>query len=256
MNARIAGGECRGIAAAGHRDRRDAGSEPLPPLPDLPEEADPLTVLRDVIARALEPGDCYVSFSGGRDSSGTLALAADIARERGLPLPIPVTLRFPRESHEREDDYQDLIVSHLKLDDWVRIDVLDELELIGPVARRTLRRHGLLFPFASFTMVPLLEAASGGRLVIGMGQSDFFSYWRLSRLADVFLGKRRPNRHDLGQLAYALAPRALRTAMVARQPLLQMPWLRPEAAREGRRAMARPRGRGTAPLRHRPQGRA
>src|SRR3954447_6345446 len=154
------------------------GSETLPPLPSVPKGTGPLTLLREVVAQALEPGDCYVAFSGGRDSSGTLALAVDAARERGLPLPVPVTLRFPRESHVKEDDYQAQIVSHLKLDDWVRIDVLDELELIGPVARRTLRRHGLLFPFASFTMVPLFEAASGGRLMIGMGQSDFFLYWR------------------------------------------------------------------------------
>jgi asparagine synthase (glutamine-hydrolysing) len=84
--------------------------------------------------------------------------------------------------------------------------------------------------------------------MIGMGQSDFFAYWRLSRLADVFVGKRRPARQDLGPLAYAVAPRALRTAMVARKPLLQMPWLRPEAAREGRRAMARRMAE--APLRY------
>jgi hypothetical protein len=214
------------------------GSEPQPPLPEVPEGIDPRVILRDVFARALEGGDCYVSFSGGRDSSVTLALATDVARERGLPQPIPITLRFPDHSAGHEDDHQELVVSHLGLDDWVRIDAGADLELLGPVATRTLRRHGLLFPCNSFTMVPLLEAASGGRLVLGMGPSDFFSYWRLAKLADLLQGRRRPRLGDLQLAAYALSPRGLRTRMVESNRAVQLSWLRPEMAERTRHALA------------------
>jgi hypothetical protein len=215
------------------------GTEPQPPLPDLPEGALPLPILRNFLARALEGGNCYVSFSGGRDSTATLGLAADVARERGLPQPIPITMRFPAYSGKNEDEIQELVVSHLKLDDWIRLDFEDELELIGPIAQSAMLRHGLLFPASSHTMIPLGETIGRGRLVLGIGQGDFFSYWRLAKLSDVFLGKRRPTVRDAGLLAYALLPKAVRTAHAKRHPMLEMPWLRPEMAREARQATAR-----------------
>src|SRR5687768_13796753 len=64
----------------------------------LPEESRFRTA-REALEQAVLVGlmrpPCVVSFSGGRDSSAVLAIAAHVARREGLPLPIPVSLRFP-----------------------------------------------------------------------------------------------------------------------------------------------------------------
>ena len=55
------------------------------------------------------------------------------------------------------------MVAHLQVRDWLRLDVDGELDAVGPVARRVLRRHGLLWPFNVHFHAPMLEAARGGR---------------------------------------------------------------------------------------------
>ena len=48
---------------------------------------DPLEALEAAVRPALERSPCVVSFSGGRDSSAVLAVATQVARREGLPLP-------------------------------------------------------------------------------------------------------------------------------------------------------------------------
>jgi hypothetical protein len=191
--------------------------------------AGPREALADALEPALESGHCLVSFSGGRDSSAVLAVAVDTARRRGFPDPVPITLRYPDAPGAQEDRHQEAVVRHLHLADWQRIEIRDELEAVGPVAQAVLRSHGLLFPGNAYAMRPLLERARGGTLVLGMGSSEFFLFWRWAGLADVLAGRRRPRRGDLRTLAFGLLPPALRVPVARRAaPPLAMPWLRPE----------------------------
>jgi hypothetical protein len=66
---------------------------PLDPLP--PEGPTPRAALEELLAEELARQPCFVSFSGGRDSSALLATALDVARRRGLPEPAAFTLRYP-----------------------------------------------------------------------------------------------------------------------------------------------------------------
>jgi hypothetical protein len=66
-----------------------------------------------------------------------------VARREGLPEPIPATLRFPEASDTDEDDWQEQVVRRLGCGDWTRLEFTDELDLVGPVARRVTATEGL-----------------------------------------------------------------------------------------------------------------
>lgn len=215
------------------------GIDPRPPLPSLPPSVTPLDVLGDLLEPALATGRCLVSFSGGRDSSATLAIATETARRRGLPDPLPVTFRYPDAPAAQEDDYQELVIRHLRLDDWERIEIRREFEAVGPIAQQTLARHGILFPSNAYTTVPILDRAGGGVVVLGVGPSDFYAYWRFAALADLLLGNRRPRRSDLKLLGFGAMPRPARATLIRRSgALTPLPWLRPAAADRVIREMA------------------
>ncbi len=127
----------------------------------------PLEALERRILPALERPPCLVSFSGGRDSSAVLAVAARLARRNGLPAPVPATLRFRGAERSAEDEWQEHVVAHVEVADWVRIEAEHELDCLGPVATQALRRHGLLWPPNAHFHVPLLQAAGGGSLLTG-----------------------------------------------------------------------------------------
>ncbi|MDA0179868.1 asparagine synthase-related protein, partial [Solirubrobacter phytolaccae] len=180
-----------------------------PPTP-LPAGGVPATALE---AAVRVDGPCFVSFSGGKDSSAVLAAATHVARREGLPDPVPLTLRAAHEPHSHESDWQERVVAHLGLGDWVKIEVGDELDAVGPYARRVLERHGLLWPFNTHFHLPLLERAAGGTLLTGVGGDEL---WSSSR-AQVLRRRRR---------ALAYAPFALRRAVLARREPIAYPWLR------------------------------
>lgn len=106
----------------------------------------PRQALEDVLTEALAAPPCFVAFSGGRDSSLVLAVAADVARRRGLPAPIAVTERFPGHDAAEDDQWQELMVRHLALEEWIRFDATAEVDLLGERAKASLRRFGLLWP--------------------------------------------------------------------------------------------------------------
>jgi asparagine synthase (glutamine-hydrolysing) len=195
---------------------------PRRPAP-LHGSGDPAAALEAAMAPALRRGPCFVSFSGGRDSSAVLAAAVAIARREGLADPVPLTIRSSDEPHSDETEWQERVVAHLRLADWVRVDAEDTLDAVGPYARRVLERHGLLWPFNVHFHLPMLDQAAGGTLFTGIGGDEL---WTSSRSPVV-----RRRRRLLGY-----APYALRRAVLAPREPIDYPWLTPRARRAAQRA--------------------
>ncbi len=214
------------------------GWEPPPgPLPAVPEGLAPLDALQAALTEPLSRGPCHLAFSGGRDSSAILAAATAVARRVGVAPPIPLTLRFTGAPKTEETDWQESMVRHLGLDDWVRVDVGTELELLGPVATDLLRTDGLYWPANLHSYAPMVQAAAGGSLITGIDGDGLFDTWRWGPLRSRL---RRPGAwelRDVGRLVLAAAPhRARRRALERQNPFATLPWLRPAArAQIGRR---------------------
>ncbi|MGH8883785.1 MAG: asparagine synthase-related protein [Egibacteraceae bacterium] len=205
-----------------------AETEPLPE-PSLT----PRAALEHAVLHGLERGPCVVSFSGGRDSSAVLALATDVARRHGLPLPVPVTLRFPECKESFESEWQEMVVRHLALDDWERVTITDELDLIGPYAARVLRRHGLVWPHNAHFHAPIFDRARGGSALTGIGGDELLNPRGWPRLALVLNRKTSPRPKDVLRLGVAVAPSFLRRKIYRYRyrGLIPRPWLRPTARR-------------------------
>ena len=212
----------------------DPGRRALRPSRVAPDQL--RGVLERVLLRSLQRPPCLIAFSGGRDSAGLLAAAARAARRHGLPLPIPATYRFPGASDVDESTWQDIVVRHLELDDWVRVDVTDELDIVGPVARPLLRRFGPMWPPNSHFAGLLVPHARGGTFLTGVGGDELLEPVG-HRAAALLSGHGRPRRGDLRVLAAAVAPRALRIARGQRR-ITPLPWLTPAAAPAYARARA------------------
>ena len=129
----------------------------------------PRQALEDALEKSLRRPPCVVQFSGGRDSSAVLALASLVARRSDLPLPIPVTLVFPGMAETDEGEWQELVIRHLGLPDWQRLFLTDEMDLVGPFAANLLLEFGPTYPSNGHFIAPVLEVASGGTLLTGVG---------------------------------------------------------------------------------------
>jgi asparagine synthetase B (glutamine-hydrolysing) len=216
---------------------RDAGRLPVR-FPGTPAVT-PKQALERAILPALGRPPCLVSFSGGRDSSAILAVATDLARREGLPLPIPATNRFPAADGAAETEWQERVIAHLGLEDWLRRDLRDELDCVGPVATRVLRRHGVLWPCNAHFHEPLFEAAAGGSLVTGVGGDEAFTSSSRSNYLGVLNGSRSPRPRDVLRVGFALAPRPIRRRVIERRFPAVSWWLRPDALKRVRVALAR-----------------
>jgi hypothetical protein len=188
--------------------------------------------LQSACLPALRKGPCVVSFSGGRDSSVVLAAAVHAARREGLPLPIPATNRFPAAEQTDESTWQELVVRHLGIGDWVRLEHTDELDAVGPVATAVLRRHGLLWPFNAHFHAPLLEVAAGGSLLTGIGGDEVFGTSRWARATAVLSLRDAPRPRDIPRLALLAAPHPVRRRVLARRFPATLEWLTDDAHRE------------------------
>lgn len=206
-----------------------------PPLPAT-TALTPHRALRDAMREALSRTPCVIAFSGGRDSSAMLALACDVARKDGFPLPIPVSMRFPGVEEADETRWQELVIRHLGLADWVRLDFADELDYVGPWAQRVLRRYGVLWPANDYVDLPLLEQAGAGTFVDGVDGDSVFStsYLRLMR---TLRGRSRPGRRALRDLLFLLKSRTARERAAYRSAL-RLPWMTTEAQDDMRRQLA------------------
>jgi asparagine synthase (glutamine-hydrolysing) len=181
----------------------------------------PRAALERALLPALERPPCAVSFSGGRDSSVLLAVAVALARREGLELPVAVSARFVHAPGTGESEWQELVARHLRLEDWARLEVEDELDLVGPVASRLLRRHGMLHPPHTSLFALLAERVGCRSLVTGFGGDQVFGGW---------LGIRDSERLPDGAwrtaalAGFAAAPRRLRRRALRRE-LPVRPWL-------------------------------
>jgi asparagine synthase (glutamine-hydrolysing) len=208
------------------------GLAPTERLPSAREAGTPLEALERAIMPALLRPPCLVSFSGGRDSSTILALAVRLARREGLELPIPATNRFPSAAQSDDVEWQERIVVHLGLTEWVRADHTSELDSVGPSARRVLRRHGLLWPFNAHFHIPLLQEAFGGSLLTGLGGDEALGEPRWARAAAVLSRRAGLGPRELQAVGLTASPFAARRAAPStREPVL-LPWLKPEAQGE------------------------
>ena len=165
-----------------------------------------------------------------------LAVATRLARREALPLPIPATYRYPDNPEANESEWQELVIHELALSDWQRFSFRDELDLIGPIAQRVLRRHGLLAPSATYTVTPMLEAAAGGSLLTGIDGDGLLGAWGSGRAWGVLTGQLRPVPRDVLRIARAAAPPALRQEWFRRRGRSEITWLKP-AAREALEAL-------------------
>jgi asparagine synthase (glutamine-hydrolysing) len=169
-----------------------------------------------------------------------LAAAAAVARREGLPLPVPVTNVFPDARQSSEDEWQELVVRHLGLQEWVRLELRDELDCVGPLAKAILRRHGLLWPFNAHFHAPLLQVARGGTLLTGVGGDELLGTSHWARAASVLSGATWPGWRDVPRTVVAVAPHTLRKAVLRRRyPVdTRLPWLTDGANLELRRRSA------------------
>jgi asparagine synthetase B (glutamine-hydrolysing) len=201
-----------------------------PPLPDVDRALDPLRALEDSVVPYLERPPCIVSFSGGRDSSAILAVAVRAARREGLPPPVPVTLLYPGEPAADESAWQELVVRHLGLTEWERVELRSgERDLLGPLAQHVLRRHGVISPFGTYSMIPVFQRGAGGTVLTGEDGDGLFEFWEYQRPIGVLSGQLRPELRDLRRLAKVALPASLRRPYFRRFRVAPMNWLRPAA---------------------------
>lgn len=198
----------------------------------------PRAALEAAVLPALRRPPCVVSFSGGLDSSVVLAVAVHVARREGCPLPLPATLCFPGVEEADESAWQASVIDTAGIVDWEQLTIRDELSVVGPVATRALREHGLLWPFNAYVHIPILDLARGGSVLTGFGGDELFLPSRWTRLAAVRSREASPRPRDLRRAALALAPRSLRRRVLAGRCPIDLPWLRAEAHASLARAWA------------------
>jgi len=213
----------------------------LGPAPRVSSNVPPLQALAERLLPALQAGACYISFSGGRDSSAVLALATRVAREHGLEDPVPVTQLFPDLPAADESEWQQLVVEHLGLRNWLRFSAPGNEDLLGAGTAESLARRGLVWPATVHTKVSLLEQLSPGTLLTGEGGDEVLGPRRAAPWPH--LRKGTPVRRSKAALAAAgsLAPRPLRhyRAWQRYKSADLRPWLRPGFAEECLRLAAR-----------------
>lgn len=203
------------------------GEAAAPPSLPRPCENAPIAALERSVTSGLQRNPCVVSFSGGRDSSAILAVAARTARREGLAPPIPVSLRFRNAPESDEAVWQERVVRHLGLKEWVRLELDDELDLVGPVAAALLLRHGLLWPPNTHFHQPIVEVAKGGAVLTGIDGDGLLHSWRWLRTVTVMTGRLAPEPRDLIWLLLALSPPPMRRTVEGMRRHTPLPWLRP-----------------------------
>lgn len=193
----------------------------------IDQRLDPRGALEMVIHESLERQPLGVAFSGGRDSSLVLAVATHIARREGLTDPVPITRRFPEYPQSDETDWQEIVVRHLGLKDWQRVEIHDELDIVGPIAADHLRTHGVVWPPAIAADRPLVDALRKGTLLDGEGGDQVLGVdaHRAAPLVDLIRRPRPLQRRRAVAALSSLGPpsRRVRTRMAA----FPRSWLRP-----------------------------
>lgn len=192
--------------------------------------AGPRAVLERILTGALRTPPCYVLFSGGRDSSALLALAVAVARREGLPLPVPVTSRYPESPETDETAWQELVLGHLGLREHIVVEIRHEVKLLGQVATDAIRRHGIAWPEAVQLHGARYRHLDPGVVITGEGGDGVIEGHRMGVLRTA-AALTRPRRHWARAGLRAAEPVPLTRARARRHAVdLAPPWLRPPAA--------------------------
>ena len=217
------------------------GLDPLvPPLERPPEGTDPIAMLEEAILPALLRPPCVIAFSGGRDSSAVLAVATTLAKREGLAPPIPISKIYPSAPETDESKWQELVIRHVGAEEWERVEINDELDLLGPVARGLLLKHGLLWPPNFYTFAPLIERARSGSFMSGSEGDELFGGWRWRPAADVMTRRAPLSPRSILKTGLAHSPQPIRRLVLRRRwELPPMEWLRPHAAAQARELVVR-----------------
>ncbi len=206
------------------------GSEPGP-RPD-PGAGGARAALDAAILPALRRTPCVVMFSGGRDSSLVLARAVALARQEGLPTPVAVTLEFPGAALSAELAWQELVIRHVGISDWERIEVRDQHDMVGPLAQGVYRDLGQVYPALAHCRELVLQRARGGAMLTGEGGDEMLGGGRGHTAAYLLRrgGLARPRTYR--KLATELSPRPVRRRRARQAFDGRWPWLRPDALAE------------------------
>ena len=203
------------------------------PRPEPPEAHEhPRRAMERLLLPALQQRPCVVGFSGGRDSSAVLAVAVDLARREGLDPPVPVTNVYPELDETDETRWQELVIRHLGLDEWVRQEFTDETDLLSPTSIASLRRHGPLWPATIHNREPLISVARGGCYIDGEGGDEVLGDFRLTPLVRILTGDLQIGTRAAKELVKTLGPKRVRRHLARRSMRYNRtlrPWLKPEA---------------------------
>lgn len=203
------------------------GFEP-PDLAAVPVLTSAREAFESIVLAALRKPPCVVAFSGGRDSSAILAVAAFLADREGLSPPIAATHDFVGDEWADESAWQEVVVKHLGVQDWVRICDRDAFDVLGSQAREALRRHGLLWPAMLNVFTPMAELASpGGTMLTGEGGDEVLGLQRMTGLNFAVTARPRPTAAVRALVAPAVTPRWRRRQKAYRQTVgtKSHPWL-------------------------------
>lgn len=196
-----------------------------------------VVALRARIAAALTKPPCFVAFSGGRDSSIVLAIALSESKKHGLPPPIALTLRYRNVPMSAETQWQEFVIRHLNIRDWIISDVDDEDDVLGDASRASLARNGLMWPATLHAKASLLSVAAGGTLLTGEGGDEVFGTRRVTpiRIATQLALAGRVTPAVLRDCWNVVQPRRARIAAITRRESHKiahyLPWVRPAVRR-------------------------
>lgn len=200
---------------------------------------EPWAALKAAVLPALQRPPAVVAFSGGVDSSLVLAAATTAARANGLPDPVAVTMRFPAADSTFETPWQEPVITSLRLADWHRIELGDDLDLLGPLARKTLARSGGYWPPNAHSMAPIVRLAHGGSLITGVGGDDLLREWRWANRSRFLRQPSLPGYRALPTVVLGTMPMRARRAVIERRTSIeQLRWLTAAGAAQVRHAMA------------------
>ncbi len=140
-----------------------------------------------------------------------------------------MTRVYPGDLAADETDWQQQVLAHIGLTEWMRIEIRDELDVVGPIAGQALARHGVVFPATAFPHAFVFDRIGGGAVLTGEGGDEVFGAQRITPVT-ALLRRRRPLSRELGAAVVdALSWRARRQRRAARadDPARARVWLRP-----------------------------